>query len=434
MKLIHQHFAGLPLTHVHLLLPRTGACLDPANRRGLTRLTLRLLVAGAGGLSHAAFNGRLERLGAAMGSSLASDYLSLRLTTLTENLDAALDLFLLALREPDFTESEFQRLRAELVSSWVAEREESKYVRAQEVYQSLIYHGQPQAYQADGTLEGLKASALEDLRAQWTRLLGATEPVLAVLSDLTREDAQARVAERLQLPAPRADTEHPWDRFLPPPNGGRRAVLVPETGTKTDEVLLGGFTTSERDPDWHVHRMIALIFGGDMNSRLFRVVRGEHGFSYGASCWYESAAGRCPRHRIAPFSLYTFPSAEHTAQAVPLLLRLYEELVSGGVTPEELRRAQQALVNSYPFQHDTPQKKLGRAIDRELYGIVPDAMEEHRRKLLSTTPEDVLRVLRATHGPALEAMNVVLLGDPARLEPVLRTIPGLKQMEIVNYP
>ena len=33
-------------------------------------------------------------------------------------------------------------------------------------------------------------------------------------------------------------------------------------------------------------------FGGDMNSRLFRIVRGERGRSYGAGCLDEAAAGR----------------------------------------------------------------------------------------------------------------------------------------------
>src|SRR5689334_16105421 len=119
MKLIHQQSIGFPVTSIILLLPRTGSCLDPAQRRGLGRLTLRLMQAGAGGLGNTEMNGKLERLGASVGYSLASDYLSLRLTTLTENLDAALDLFLLMLEKPNFDGAEFTRLQEELISAWV---------------------------------------------------------------------------------------------------------------------------------------------------------------------------------------------------------------------------------------------------------------------------------------------------------------------------
>jgi zinc protease len=225
---------------------------------------------------------------------------------------------------------------------------------------------------------------------------------------------------------------HPWDAFKPPRNPGRRVVLVPDEETNTDEVLLGGFTTSELDPQWHLHRLIALILGGDMNSRLFRIVRGEHGYSYGASCWYESGHGQTPRNRVSPFTVYTFPTGEHTAEAVPLVLRLYEEFVAAGVTADELQRAQQALVNSYPFFLDTPQKKLGLELERVLYGIELDDEDTHREKILAATPESILGALQATHHPA--SANIVLLGDPRRLEPVARAIPGMESLEVVEYP
>lgn len=432
MRLIHQHAPGLPVTQVILVLPRTGSALDPAPYRGLGRLTLRLMQTGAGGLSNAEMNGRLERLGAAVGYSLASDHLSVRLTTLTENLDAALDLFLLMIQAPNFAEDEFARLRDELVSAWIADREESKALRAQEVYAALTYRNGPQSYGADGTLEGLRAASVDHVRAHWTALLGRDEPILAVLSNLDEPAVRARIAARVALPPPREAPPHPWDNFQPPHNAGRRVVLVPDRETSTDEVLVGGFTTSELDPRWHLHRLIALIFGGDMNSRLFRVVRGENGFSYGASCWYETGHGQCPRNRVSPFTVYTFPTAAHTVRAVPLVLHLYEELVAEGVTEEELQRARQGLINSYPFLMDTPQKKLGLALDLALYGIRLDDEETHREKLLAATPADVLDALRATHHP--ERANIVLLGDPKRLEPVAKAIPGLESCETIEYP
>jgi zinc protease len=432
MKLIHQRSIGFPITQVILVLPRTGACLDPARRRGLARLTLRLMQSGAGGLSNAELNGRLERLGAVVGFSLANDHLSLRLTALTENLNAALELFLTMLHRPNFDEREFSRLREELVSSWIADREESKSLRAQEMYLALTYRDQAHAYPSDGTLDGLRAVTVDHVREHWPALLGRDEPLLAVLTNLGKAEVEARIAARITLPPPREGLPHPWDGFQAPRNGGRRVVLVPDRETNTDEVLLGGFTTSELDPQWHLHRLAALIFGGDMNSRLFRVLRGEHGYSYGANCWYETSHGHSPRNRISPFTVYTFPTAEHTAQAIPLVVRLYEELVTQGVTADELQRAQQALVNSYPFQLDTPQKKLGAELDLALYGVRMDDEDTHREKLLGATPADILRMLQATHRPGLA--NIVLLGDPGRLDPVARAIPGIESLDVVEYP
>ena len=189
---------------------------------------------------------------------------------------------------------------------------------------------------------------------------------------------------------------------------------------------------AENDPEWHIHRLISLVFGGDMNSRLFRQVRGERGYSYGASCWYEAATGRLPRNRPAPFSLYTFPSAEHTSAAVPLVIELYEQLVAEGITGEELELARANLTNSHPFHRDTPEKQLSLEIDEALYGIVTDDDETNRAKLAAVTPADILRALRADHHP--ERLQIVLLGDPARLEPIAAALPGVEKIHTVRYP
>ena len=72
MRLLYRHSPAQPVTHVSLLLPRTGVCLEPGHLRGVSRLMARLLFMGAGGLTNRELNSRLERLGASAGCSLAS--------------------------------------------------------------------------------------------------------------------------------------------------------------------------------------------------------------------------------------------------------------------------------------------------------------------------------------------------------------------------
>lgn len=432
MKFLYQQSPAFPLTHLSLILPRTGVCLDPPKLRGLSRLMARLMFMGAGGMANTELNGRLERLGASMGASLSNDNFSLRLSTLTENLEAALELFLISLAQPNFDAGEFERLRAELASAWVADREESKQVRAQEVYLHEIFRGAPNGYLPDGDGEGLARCTLADVRAQFGRLREGSEPLLAVLSDLPQGEAEARIFSKIDFPTAGGQNPHPWDGFAPPPETGRRVVIVPDADTNTDELVCGAFSGPESDPDWHIQRLISFIFGGDMNSRLFRSIRGDRGLSYGASCWFESSQGRGPRDRISPFSLYTFPAAEHTAEALPLLLGLYEELVEKGVEESELQLAQQALINSYPFQRDTPQKLLGLRLGEALYGLQDQDEQTHTARLRDTTQADILRVLGEKHHP--DRLVLVMLGDLERLKPLAEAIPGVERVEVRPYP
>ena len=428
MRLLYEK-SPVPVTSVAVFLPRTGACLDPAQRQGLTRAMVRLQLMGAGGLASSEFNGRLEVLGAAISYSLANDFLVLRMTTLSENLDAALGLFQLVLAAPNFDEGEFGRLKAELISTWIADREENKQVRVQDMYLKKIYRGTPHGYVADGTLEGLERVTCGEVRAHFSHLFGWAPPLLAVLSDLPEDDVGARIVGHIVLPQRPPHGEHPWDRFAPQQNGGRSVTVIDDPHTQTDELLLGAFSTQETVPDWHVHRLLSLIFGGDMNSRLFRILRGERGYSYGASCWYDCAQGRSPRNRLSPFSMYTFPSVEYTAEALPLLVSLYEEFVNEGPAPDELERAKRALINSHAFLSDTPQKILGLRCDQALYGVDVDDERTNREKIQAVSCQDVRNVLQRTHHP--ERLTIVLLGDAQRLEPIAERIAGVAQRETV---
>lgn len=432
MKLLYQRSAATPLTSISIMLPRTGVCLDPAAARGATRIMGRLMFMGAGSMDNQELNSRLERLGASMGASLANDFAVLRLETLTTNLDAALDLLLLSVQEPAFDEAEFQRLQSELLTTWIADREENKNMRAQEMYLQQMYEGAPNGYLPDGTEKGLRACTLDHVREQYARLFGGGEAFVAVLSDLAEDEVRQRVSRRIELPRREDGASYPWDAFAPQIRKGRRVTLIPDSETNTDELVFGMFSAREKDADWHIHKLIAFIFGGDMNSRMFRIIRGEHGYSYGASCWYESMQGRCPRDQLSPFSMYTFPAAEHTAEALPLVLQMYEELVSVGVTKAELKLAQDALINSHPFLRDTPAKLLSLQVGEALYGVESDDDETNRRRLLAVSTDDVKRVLQSTHHP--EQLEVVMLGDEQRLMPLAERIQGVEEIKTVPDP
>lgn len=451
MNFLYRATPSRPVTQLNLVFPSHGACLDPADRQGLTRFTLRQMLMGAGGMNNETLNGRLERLGASTGFHLANDHFTLRMVTLSENLQAALELFLLSLHQPLFDGAEFSQLQGELVSGWLSERDESKQTRAHEVYLHRIYGGGPQGYLSDGMVDGLRAISLEDVKRHYQGLFLGPKPIVAMLSNLTRGDLESQVLSRLTIPFSSSQPAtngggglasggnggaslppFPWKAFSPPQRSGRRVTIVSDENTQTDEMMMGFFSTHPKDPDWHLHRLISLIFGGDMNSRLFRVVRGERGLSYGASCWYDANSGRVPRNLPAPFSIYSFPSVEHSAEAAPLLISLHETFVKEGATADELALAKSSLINSNPFRLDIPEKQISQEIQQALYGVTLDDETENQRKLEAVSLAQLREALAKTHRP--EAFEMVLLGDPARLMPIAEKISNVEKIETIHYP
>ena len=432
MNLIHEQVPHLPLTNVVLVLPRTGVCLDPPQKQGLTHVLTQLMLRGAGGLSQAELHEQLERLGASISCGIQSDHSTWSLSTLSENAGASLRLFQSTLVEPNLEQGELDSLKRELISTWIHNREENKFSRAQDIYFRQLFCGGEQGFSTDGTLAGLRNISLDDVRSHYENQFKGSPPLLGILSNHPLEQVEDSIAGKLALPVSAPLAHHPWDDFVPTHSEGRAVTIISDPDSNTDEILMGGFVANEVEAGWPVQRLGALILGGDMNSRLFRTLRADKGFSYGANCWFESEQGRVPRNCLSPFSCHTFPAAEHTAEALPLLLELYEEFTANGPTEQELALAQATLVNSHVFKSDQPQKILSARIEEALYGVPLDSQAENQRKLAAVSTAEMRETLRATHDPG--RLSMVLLGDPERLEPAVKTLSGVSRVEVIAYP
>ena len=441
--MLYEQAPQVPLTRLSVIFPKTGACLDPAHQQGLGQLTLQLMQRGAGGLSAAELHEELEGLGATLGHSLANDHFAFQLVTLSTQLAPALALLAKVLLQPHLEASEFARVQQEQLSGWFQEREENKAVWAQEVYLQTLYGGpeavsegaspeallasvDPRGFSSDGTAAGLAASSLEAAQAHYQTLLGQAPPLVAALSNLPQAQVEQAVQAALgtlwqnrNLPP----AINPWERLQPKWPTGQRVVILPDEATQTDEIVMGGFGTIPHGPNWHMHRLATLLLGGDMNSRLFRQIRGERGLSYGASCWFEGSIGHTPRNQMSAFTLYTFPAQEHTAEAVPLLQQVYRDFAAEGLTEAEIQRGVKSLSLSHAFLTETPRKRLALAIQTALYGVSFDDMDSNEAKLAAVTPKALNELLAKTH--QTDQLVTVMLGEPKRLRPIAETLPNV---------
>lgn len=431
MRLLYRAATQQPLTHLSLIFPRTGACTDPPTRKGSMLLNLCMLERGGGGLDDAQFQARMERLGASFGCSLSTDQASLQLTSLSAGLEEAVRLVRMALLEPTWDATEFERQRHKLISTWHTEREQSQVLCALDILCATLQGRGPRGYGIDGHPTGLRNTTRGSLPARQRQLFQASEPLLAVVSNLDERTLERMLAPLLELPFTPAAAVHPWDENPSPTPSGRRITLIDVPQAATCEILCGRLSTAESSADWRIHRLIALLFGGDMNSRLMRVLRGERGLSYGASCWYDSGE-RTPRNRTAPFVIHVFPSAEHAPEALQRILEMYTALRDEGLSEAELERGKRSLIQALPFLRETPHRRMALDVAEALYGVRTPEEEAYREEVASLSRQDVLRVLEATHDP--QALEIVLLGNAKALRPVAEALPGVEHCRVIRYP
>jgi zinc protease len=103
-------------------------------------------------------------------------------------------------------------------------------------------------------------------------------------------------------------------------------------------------------------------------------------------------------------------------------------LITGQVTQEEVKKAKDALLNSFIFEFDSKEKVLAETMRYEFYGYPPDFLERFRAGIEKVTTADVDRVARKYIHP--EKMAVLVVGKAADFDRDLATFGKVTTLDI----
>src|SRR5690606_6908444 len=123
-----------------------------------------------------------------------------------------------------------------------------------------------------------------------------------------------------------------------------------------------------QDPDRFALDLGNFSFGGEpLVSRLFRIVRGELGYTYSVSSTYSVMGALSFQKGV--MAIVSTPSVGCTTKAIRETLSMWEEYLREGVKKDELNLAQESVVNSYPFDFESADKRLSKRLYSPLYNV-----------------------------------------------------------------
>jgi zinc protease len=329
-----------------------------------------------------------------------------------KHLPEVMKLVAEVLREPSFDAKEFALLQQERLASLESQRSEPNtqgriaFARATSPYPK----GHPYyADTLDESLEGIKGTTLEQVRAFHRDFYGASQGELAAVGDFDAEALPKQVAELFgdwKSPAPYARI--PAQPFKP----GTQALVL-ETPDKANALFLAGQGLALRDDDPDYPALVLgnfLLGGGFLNSRLATRVRQQDGLSYTVSSSL-SAGAMDPVGSFSTFAIYAPQNAGKLETAVR---EEVERVLSKGFTADELEKARTGLLE-YRRTGRSDDGGLARTLAAYLYygrTLTFDAAFEKRMSGLK--PDDV-RAALAKHLD-WKKVTVVKAGDFAGAE------------------
>jgi len=400
------------------MLVRAGSVQDLPGKAGVANLAASLLDQGTTTKSAQQIADQIDFIGGALGAGSGSDLSFVNVVVMKDSFDVGMDLLADVVRNPAFAADEIERQTQQVISSLQVNRDDPDYV-AGVLFDRLVYGFHPYGVPASGTPETLAAITRADLQAYHRRNFVPNNMVLAIVGDVTREEAFA-AAQRVFGGWPRAEIE-PLKTVDPPPPT-RRIVIVDKPDAVQTEIRVGQIAIPRKHPDYLAFDLAVKILGGEGANRLHRVLRSERGLTYGASADTEA------RKQAGDYVAETDTRTDTTGEALRLMVDEFSRLPRERVFERELSDAQAYLAGSFPLTIETPNEIATQVLNVVFFELPVEEIGTFGQRVQRVTPDDIQRVARQYVRP--DRLSIVLVGNASAFVPQLRRV-GFSEFEII---
>jgi zinc protease len=398
------------------LIIRAGGAQDPVARPGVAYLAASLLDQGTTTKNAEQIATTIDSIGGAIGSGALSDLTFINAAVMKDSLGLALDIMSDLARNPAFATDEIERQRQQILSGLKVSYDDPDYL-AGVVFDRLVYGFHPYGKPDSGTPASISAVTREDLVAFHKRWFGANNAILAIVGDVTADEAFAGAERafgswgRVELPSNKVDDP-------PPPT--RRVVIIDRPGAVQTEIRVGNIGLPRRHPDYLALDIAMKILGGEGGNRLHRVLRSERGLTYGASADLNALKD------TGDIVAETDTRSETTGEALRLIVDEIFRLQRQRVQSRELNDAQEYLTGSFPLTIETPSAIALQVLNAVFYGLDLNDLQTYRERVNLVTVDDIQRVAQQYLRP--DRLSIVLVGDASVFAKQLAGV-GFDQVE-----
>lgn len=421
IQVVVVNYGTQPLVSARLFM-RAGEARVPADRAGLAGFVSDLLTQGTESRSALDISETIEGVGGALSASAGNDYLNVSFTTLLEHMSVGFDLMADVLQNATFPDEEIELLRRRVLSGLQAQLGQPQAV-ANRVFSAAMY-GEGHPYGISATPATVEAITRDDLVAFRDRFLQPDGALLLVAGAATRAEVEAMATQYLgewrgtpEAPAP-----------LPPlqDRTGSEIVLVHRPGSVQSVIVAGHLGPQPGFQDVATLTVANRILGGGADARLFRILREEKGWTYGAYSSFNRPLDR---------GLFTAGAEVRTAvtdSATVEILHQLDRMASERTPEDELDAARNYLAGNFPLQLETAGQVGGRIADVFLYDRNLSDVTEFPQRIRQVSGEDVQRVAQEQIR-ARDAL-VVVVGDGRAVLESLEAIAPVTVVDVEGNP
>jgi zinc protease len=203
--------------------------------------------------------------------------------------------------------------------------------------------------------------------------------------------------------------------------------LVQKDDVNQSSISMVGVGIKRDNPDYYAVRVFNEAFGGGFSSRLFRTIRTEKGLAYAVGGGIGTAFDHLGMVRLGMGT-----KSATTLESIQALDEQIDDLSKHPITEAEIKLAKDAILNSFIFNLDSPEKILRERMTYEFYGYPQDYLEKFRLGVDKVTAADVAQA--ASRYLHKEKLAVLVVGNAGEFDKPLSSLGPVTNIDITIPP
>ncbi|WP_246284960.1 M16 family metallopeptidase [Winogradskyella wichelsiae] len=374
--------------------------ISTGKKAGVESLIGSMLGNGTTSISKDTFNEEIDFLGASLNFGISGGFAS----SLTKYSDRILELMADAAINPLLTEEEFDKEKTKLLEGLKADAKSADAIAGR--VGSALSYGTKHPYGEFVTEETINNVSFGDAVAFYEKHFNPNNAYLVVIGDVDFKDVKKQIKKYFKdwsksidvnntVPKPSANVQYTQINFVDVPDATQSNLSI------TNNVEL-----KMNDEDYHAALITNNILGGGGEGYLFKNLREEHGYTYGAY----SRLGT-DRYGASRFNATAKVRNAVTDSAVVEALKEINRIKTEPVDPQLLKDAKAKYVGNFVMALERPQTIANYALNIKLNDLPEDFYTTYLQKINDVSVEDIQRV--ANKYFKSDNLRIIVVGNGA---------------------
>jgi len=251
-------------------------------------------------------------------------------------------------------------------------------------FERLMFGDQPMGWDQIGTKETIKGITREQMKAYKDALYTPDNTVISVAGNITEEECHAMIAKYFPFGNEKATIKYnAYERI-----DSDEKVILQNKKTEQGHIIIGVEALPARHNDEYTEKMLSVILGGNMSSRMFMNVREAKGLSYYIRTTTDDYSD------VGALSTSAGVDLTRVDLAIEAILEEYKKIQDAPVGAEELKKAKEYMKGKIILRLEDSEEYAHLMGKQGLLYPEIESVEQIIQKVDAVTAEDVQRLAK----------------------------------------